>query len=458
LRRAAVVGVITMLGGCGGRAANPGPSVRAPSQIERAAPAPQGDARDAPRAARNGEETGAVVAAALVETSRTRELPATAPVRGVSLSRAEMTEHVRAAIERELPARVLEAEGEVLVAFGAAPPGFDYMKAIVALMSAELAGYYEPTEKTMYLAADLGSAERAATLSHELVHALQDQHYDLGRLLEYRPDESDAQGAIHALAEGDATSAMLDQLLAAKGMKATDLSDQLIGVQVRAGAAFDGVAGDVPPILKRSLIEPYVDGVNLVHWLRRRAGWGEVDRVWRDPPVSTEQLLHPEKLLAHEPPLVMDVPPPPTGMAPGPEYTDVFGEQSVRLLLEEWLPRGPSVDAAAGWGGDRLALYRSGSRSAVAWHLRYDDVASAERGLAALRRVIAAQAPDGGHEKPRALDCTERPTVGPFLVARRGRDLAVVLGPYEVRDATTVGAGTCAEAESWAKRVLAQHR
>ena len=73
---------------------------------------------------------------------------------------------------------------------------------LVKLLGAQLAGFYDPDEDRMYLAADLGEAERLATLAHELVHALQDQHYQLGRRLKYREGASDQQAALHALAAG----------------------------------------------------------------------------------------------------------------------------------------------------------------------------------------------------------------------------------------------------------------
>jgi hypothetical protein len=362
-----------------------------------------------------------------------------------------MAEHVKATIEREVPPDVIRAEGEMLVALGLAPPSFDYSAAILALMSGELAGYYEPLDKTMYLAADLGETDSEATLSHELVHALQDQHYDLGKLLEFRADASDLQGAVHALAEGDATSAMLDAMLERQGAKATDLSEELLGPQLRASSLLSGVGIPVPDILKRSLVAPYVDGIEFVHALRRRAGWAEVDRAWKSPPISTEQLLHVEKYFAHEPPL--EVPPPngPEGTA-GTPYTDVLGEESLRLILEEWVPRRTAVEAAQGWGGDRGAVFREGDRIAVAWHVRDDDVGSATRLVSALRRGVAAQ--QGSAVAPAAPDCAERATLGPLAVAQQGRDVAIVAGPYERRGPSTVSAGTCSRAKAWATRIL----
>jgi hypothetical protein len=452
---------------CSGRAGHPPVAPRAGS--EKTAPAPAARTNATPREpgapSEPKEDAAEVVARALVETSHVRELSATGAVRGVALSRAEMAVRVRRSIEREVPPEVVASEGEMLVALGVVPPGFDYMAAIVSLMGAELAGYYEPGEKTMYLASDLGHVEQYATLAHELVHALQDQHYDLGKLLEYRPDESDAQSAVHALAEGDATSAMLDQLLAPQGKKATDLSDALLGVQVRAAAQFTSAAGEVPDILKRSLIAPYVDGIALVHHLRRQGGWAAVDRVWLEPPISTEQLLHPEKLFAREAPVIVPEPLPPSSGPTKVAYRDVLGEESLRIVFEEWLPRAAAALAASDWGGDRIAVFRDDEHVAMALHLRYDDVAAAERGERAFRRGVGAQAAPKdaaavASTVPAAaspeLDCVER-AQGPLLVARRGKDVAVVAGPYERHGASVASAGTCAGARVWAARVLSQH-
>lgn len=466
---------------CGGaHGASPSnPATVLPEVEVRGSPsAPDGGAPVSANAATD-RDADAIVARALVEASRIRELSVTGVVHGRTLTRAEMAMQVEKSIEHELPPDVVSSEGDMLVALGVAPPSFDYSKAIVSLMTAELAGYYEPAEKTMYLAADLGPAERQATLSHELVHALQDQHYDLGKLLDYRPDESDLQSALHALAEGDATSAMLDAMLAPRGQKATDLSEQLLGIEVRASAELSVSVQGVPDILKRSLIAPYIEGVDLVHQLRRRGGWAAVDEAWKHPPISTEQLLHPEKLLAHENPEIVDVPPPPHDGPTTIVYHDVLGEESSRLMLEEWLPRHAAEEAASHWAGDRVGVFRDGDRVAVLWHLRYDDVAAATRGEHAFERGAGAQAGDGNGSPgaksepnagtaskpnpkadsgpPRERSCVERPTTGPFAVIRKGRDIAIVGGPFLRQGASAVKAGTCVSAAAWAARALAGH-
>jgi hypothetical protein len=413
-----------------------------------AAPAASGQA---PTAREGTESASEVVEAALAVVSAARELTATGKVRGVSESRATMAQQVKVTIEKEVPPEVMTAEADLLTLLGAAPTNFDYAASIIDLMSSQLAGYYDPATKTMYLASDLGKAEREATLAHELVHALQDQHYHLENLTQYRPDQSDAQSAVHALAEGDATSAMFDQMLAPRGMKATDLSEQLIGVQVRAAASFSGGMGNVPDILKRSLVSPYVDGIEFVHFLRRRGGWAAVDAAWTSPPSSTEQLLHPEKFVAHELPLAVGVPVSPEGMGE-PVYTDVMGEQSIRLLLEEWMPRAPAIASASGWGGDRVAVWRSGDRVALAWHVVGDDVSAATRTHAALLRGVDGQRDPSA--KGTAGPCSERSDRGPLFVERRGRDIVVIAGPFVRQGGKGRSDSSCAEAKKWAERVF----
>ena len=407
----------------------------------------------------------AVVARALDVVARLRELRPKGPVNGKTIGRAEMVEHVKHQIRAEIPEDVIVAQALMLYALGVVDEKFDYEKSVLSLLTSQLAGFYEPKDKTMYLAADLGEPERGATLAHELVHALQDQHYDLARHVKYRDDATDEQSAVHALAEGDATSAMLDQVLAARGMRAIDLSDDLISVEARGSIEMAANTGDVPSIIKRSLISPYVDGVVFVHWARRRSGWAGVDQIWRSLPKSTEQILHPEKLVAGELPEKVPVPKPVSGGPTRELYHDVMGEQSVRLLLEEWMPRSAAIAGASDWAGDRLAIFRDDDRVALAWRVRYDTVPAAERGLAAFARGVlrketddptlfvssgeAAKASKGGSV------CRERARRGPFAAHRSGRDVVLIAGPYRAGD-RRASAGTCAEARTWAAAVAGQ--
>jgi hypothetical protein len=350
----------------------------------------------------------------------------------------------------------------LLYGFGTVDADFDYRSSVIGLMSSQLLGFYDPKRKTFFVGGDLHGDEADVTLWHELVHALQDQHYDLSHLTEWQPDQGDSQAAVHSLAEGDATSAMLDAMLKPRGMTALEVPEGLMRAQSVLGSA----ALTAPPVLVRSLLAPYVDGLAFANYLRRRGGFAAVDAAWRAPPVSTEQLLHPEKFLARELPLVV---PQPSAPPHAPElqerFHDVMGEQTLRLLFEEWLPARTAAEAAADWGGDRIAVFADEARQrwAIGWHLRFDSPAAAERAFTAFAR--AAPLTERGH-KDRALPdpagttkrasdkvCRPRHSQGAFALARNGSDLGVTLGPFQRNTPPVATDPDCSVAIAWAVKI-----
>jgi hypothetical protein len=223
------------------------------------------------------------------------------------------------------------------------------------------------------------------------------------------------------------------------------------------------------------VIAPYVDGLEFVHYVRRKAGWQGVDAVWARPPSSTEQLLHPEKWFAAEKPETIPVP---SASAAGPAkliYHDIMGEQSVRLLFEEWMPSRSAKKDAAGWAGDRVAVFSDGKRHGAAWRVRFDLEDDARRGLVGFARGIlrtepASGAPQSAREEPPVSRdtaevaaksgsvCKERTERGPFAAVRRGRDLGIVVGPYLRHGQRPAQAnGSCATALQWAEQVATQN-
>jgi len=380
-----------------------------------------------------------------------------------------MVARVERSLDTEIPPAVVNASGEILFALGTVPASFDYRRGLLQVMRSELLGFYDPHDKTMFIGADVRGKELDATLWHELVHALQDQHYGLDKLLDWSDDAGDWQGAVHALAEGDATSAMIDALFADKHVQAPDLPDSVMDLQNALSA---GSVLGVPPIIKRSVVAPYLDGLSFVNALRRRGGWSAVAAAWQRLPASTEQILHLEKFDAREAPEPLPaLVPSKTGPTPA-VYSDVYGEQTVRVLFEEWMPARAAREAAAGWAGDRLTAYSDGQLFSVGWRLRYDNEAAALKALHAFARgVLAAEdqntnpagqlsefvsAASAERATKAGQVCRERHTRGPFAVARRGRELGVTLGPFRRNSEAAVSEGSCAAALSWAAALVTQ--
>jgi hypothetical protein len=417
----------------------------------------------------------------LIRVAEARRLPARTAVDGRELDRGPLIAAVRAHVAREIPIEVVRYQGELLAGLGLIPSDFDYEAGTYRLLESQLAGFYEYRDKTMYLASDLDEGAAVQTLAHELVHALQDQHYDLGGRLSYEPAGNDRESASQALAEGDATSAMID-FVAPNGRRAFETPDELFRSEIRASMS-DAVLHESPAILRESLLAPYIDGLVFVHALRRRgvaqgdpSGWSEVDRVWKAPPQTTEQLLHLDKYDTREAEEKIAPLTPPNKTGWSTRYEDVFGEQGLRIAAGQWMSKNIATLLAEGWGGDRVAVFHrapAGTRSgesgatagarvpgfyAIAWHIRFDvgrGEPDAEARQAFTFLADALRPKRGGTA---TTLCVERGALGPLAVARAGRDLVIAAGPYE-REGTIVRTSSdCPQTVRWAAEILRKSR
>jgi hypothetical protein len=216
------------------------------------------------------------------------------------------------------------------------------------LLEATLVGLYEPDTRRVLVASDTGSSDAETTRFHELAHALVDQHFDLESRVHYEVDGADRQAAAAALAEGDANSVMFDLMSESGSHSRSELVRGFV-------SSLQQHHGSGPPVLERLLTAPYVDGVAFVERLRREGGWSRVNDVWRDPPTTTEQVLHPEAYARREAGRPLERPPPPHPSC-RELYSDVLGEQTLRCLLFEWVGDVAS-QVVAGWAGDRVTTF-----------------------------------------------------------------------------------------------------
>jgi hypothetical protein len=385
----------------------------------------------------------------LMEVAGRRELLVKRDVVGKRLARDEVLERIMAKTQRDLPKGLLEAQGDLLRAFGLLPADYRFVDGIYELIQRNVAGFYDEDVNTMFLLDDLGAADRE-TLVHELEHALQDQHFDLGKLIKYTPGDSDRVTAAHAIAEGDAMSTMFDITMGDAFM----MSPRALRFAMVASVAIMEGGQATPRVLQASLIAPYVDGFRFVQALRQSGGWRAVNEAFRKPPASTEQLLHLDKYEAREPPIVLPKPPAPHpgGKTAGEGFrerdSDVLGEQGLRMIFEQWGRVADAEQAAAGWGGDRYRVFTrdlddGSSMVAVAWLIAFDDEQQAREAA----RFMSDAHPDA---------CKERKDRGPFAWAQRGDRLALVAGPFHKKDgAASASGGDCKAATAWLDATLA---
>ncbi len=334
------------------------------------------------------------------------------PVPAGMLGGAALRREVDRQMAEDMAPGTLAALDAALKAFGLIPESMDLATYYPALLSSQIAAFYDPERK--YLAiVDLGSqgdeqvtkelgaefAERArqAVLVHELTHALQDQAFDMSGYVETDP-LSDASVARLALVEGDATGTMMDFVLGRR-IEAVPGAADLLGPALSEGASTGapGFPGSkeiaaAPAWFRESLLFSYLRGFGFCVAVRQRGGQKLLDYAFaKDPPRSSEQVLHPEKWFGRRDDPVAITFPDLLPLLPGARKVagGELGEEGIRILLPQ-PPGGAAHEppAGAGWGGDRFAVYqRPGGGRLLAWVTEWDSEGDATAFLAAAGRL-----------------------------------------------------------------------
>jgi len=373
----------------------------------------------------------------LAEVSRLRGLPVRRSVRAGLQSRAEIERHLVDDFNKRISPEDFDAAAKALIAFGLAPRGFDYRDLLLRILTEQVAGYYRPKTKTLYLADWLTLEEQRLVMVHELVHALQDQHFDLTRFEEGPKGESDRDLAVQALIEGEAMGVMLTYMLKPQGMDLTSIPVPLTAIFEQLRMMDDErsrVLQSAPAAVRESLLFPYIYGTAFIQHLVQRGSWARVSRAYADPPDSTEQILHPEKFLSRDRPVrirLSDVRHL-LGQSVRKRLTDRNGEFGYLLILREYLDKPTAARAAEGWEGDQFALYedaRTGHLVLIHLSTWENEAEAREFAEAYARRTTrryktAREIPQEPNASWRAWETEE----GRVHIERRGTDVLVVEG------------------------------
>ncbi len=341
-----------------------------------------------------------IAADALNQASSIRGLKRLQPVPCSVSSREEIKGHLLSTIKEELPPKKLEMEGLVYSALGLVPEDYDYKERVVDLYLSQIGGYYDPKKKS-FVMADWSPAVMQNTVAvHELTHALQDQHFNLDRLIDVKSSNGDQLLARSSLIEGDATAVMLDynfRLAGQPGLRSREDVNSLM-LQSVLGASLTSSLQDAPRSLVALMIFPYTSGLRFVHALLLRGGYQSVDGAYRRLPRSTEEILHPEKYFRDKPDFILlsdeDVLKE-LKQRDGAKvlYADAMGEFAISALLYQGGAEN-SAEAAAGWGGDRVVvLGGTGAEGrTVVWKTHWDTEADAKEFEEAYRKSVASKA------------------------------------------------------------------
>ena len=318
-------------------------------------------------AASNSANTAKVLEATsqmLEEVSKLRELKILSPVKSGAKSRTEIEQEIIRGFEEDSTPEEIEATNKALIAYGLVPKDFKYREFMIRLMTEQVAGFYRPKTKELFLADWNDLDQQKPVMAHELQHALQDQHFNLMRFEKWPNGDGDRETAIHALIEGDATALMYNYQLKPMGSDITKLpsiagfADQSLA---QAERDKQKVFLSAPMALRESLMFSYIYGAAFVQEMLKKRGWAGVSQAFTDLPQSTEQIIHFEKYAAGEMPIKVVLPD--ISKKLGADWkridADVNGEFGYSLILAEFINKKEARQAAAGWGGDQSVLYEN---------------------------------------------------------------------------------------------------
>lgn len=176
------------------------------------------------------------------------------------------------------------------------------------------------------------------------------------------------------------------------------------------------------------------EGVNFIAALFGEAGWDGVNAAYENPPLSTEQVLHPEKYLAGEEPHLTEMPNIAADLGRGWEQvsSNTMGEFLIRTYLEEHLDNNQAEEAAAGWGGDRYALFIGPeAQRLLMLQIRWDNVSDSKEFFDAYR-VFASFKTQGQEAQTGNVGETAWRSVTPdetVFLGQQGPAIFLIIGP-----------------------------
>ncbi len=347
----------------------------------------------------------------LAETVRTlaRE---TAAIRGLAFTRdvpvsVQSPEQITAHIRDELTDEhdEIETERQIGIAMGVLPPDIDLTDALARFIGTEAQGYYDPHTASLVLSAHDASLvatpgpaglDARATVVHELVHALQHQHFR-ARIDDddtRSPSLSDTARARLALLEGDATLVAMEWTQHRRGgriLGAPDMEQRLARWAENAQVLTEA---DVPPYLVESAEMPYEAGVIAVGALYRAGGFARIDALIARDDVSTAEVMHSERGAFASVAVADDA------VAPADaRFTTVaqrtLGEMELRLQLGRVMRAERAASLAATWRGDRIVVRSRDRQLSMRWMLACEDEAHARQLAEAFAPLVARWTRDG---------------------------------------------------------------
>ncbi|MDP9201625.1 MAG: hypothetical protein M3P26_06800 [Gemmatimonadota bacterium] len=284
-------------------------------------------------------------------------------------SKAQVREFVMKQFTDPQVVRDIAGQEAAYKRFGMIPDTLKLQPFLTNLLEEQIVGYYDPGTKVLYIVEGAPKDIASITITHELVHALQDQYISLDSVQKIR-DDNDRLSAAQAVFEGQAVYEQISIMLGGSNI-AINLPGgwDRIRELIRETQASMPVFAAAPRVIQETLIFPYLSGAEFYRNYKERKP-GTV--IYKDMPASTEQIIHPAAFFVNR-----DAP---TRVTLGTlsnateSYENDLGEFETKLFLFEHLKdQNEAVRGASGWDGDRYAVVNTPQGPGIAWLTVWDS-------------------------------------------------------------------------------------
>jgi hypothetical protein len=283
----------------------------------------------------------------------------TRPVPYGLLNKDQLRVFLEDRIKKALKPSDLRAEELTLKMLGLIPSDFDLRQNTVDLLTEQAAAFYDYNKKKLFVLEGSGEGmEERTALVHELAHALADQHFHLGKYIQEGARSDDGSTARLAVMEGQATWLMAAYLSKQDGGPA-EVPDHMLDLMtesIQSSAREYPIFSKAPLYIRESLVFPYAGGMIFQNAVFRKLGRDSFSEVFTHPPLSTQQIMHPDLYLAHRAPTNPAPPRVPDPHAFRSLVEGNLGEFDYRVLLSQYSTEEQGKAAATHLAGSSYAV------------------------------------------------------------------------------------------------------
>jgi hypothetical protein len=316
----------------------------------------------------------------LAQMSQLLDLPIKEPLKKSLRSKQEVREYLVREEKEDRNDAERYADTKTLEAFGLIPKDFPLDSFMLDVLTDQVAGLYDPKAKEFYIADWIPADEQREVMSHELTHALEDQSFHIDSWIKAARPNDDAELARQSVSEGSALAAMVDYTMRDQKMSVRDLPD--VSLLIRSGAVAemdkDPKLSKAPLYIRDELLFPYLAGTGFSQqFLKTHSGWKDLHLIFENPPVSTQQIIHPDLYFSNVKPEAVTLPDW-KGLVPQDWKfleENVMGEFGLGEVLKQFVGQERADRISSAWKGDRYAIFESSTpkKTSLVFRLALDN-------------------------------------------------------------------------------------